>query len=168
MDHIIDEASSVYAKYGCQDIDHVARRLGVPVYDLLNAENLRESYFPDLRAIAVSPEVLSHERRHLVAHALGHHLLHRRQPGNDYLQFHIGRSGDAHPTAHNLARTEAEAELFAAYLLVPDGSLRPLLERRTVGTSAGVALRLAIEFQVPPDLMRLRLLYHQRRNAKNE
>lgn len=167
MNNIIDEASSVYAKYGCQDIDHVARSLGVPVYDLLDAENLRESYFPGLKAIAVSPEILSHERRHLVAHALGHHLLHRGQPGTDYVKFHVAQPANTATEASNIARSEAEAELFAAYLLIPDGALRPLLERRTVRGAGNATVRLAIEFQVPADLMRLRLLYHQRRAGQH-
>lgn len=167
MDNIIDEASSIYARYGCHDIDHVARSLGVPVYDLLDSDNLRESYFPGLRAIAVSPDLLTYERRHLVAHALGHHLLHRKGPHADYLKLHLNHpEGPATtPDEPRAARTEAEAELFAAYLLIPDGKLRPLLDRGRVRNAADSPLRLALEFQVPLDLMRLRLLYDRRRHS---
>ena len=77
MDRVIEAASRIAAKYGAEDLDSLAERLGVAVYDLLETERLKELYFPNLKAIALRPGLPLHERRFLLAHGLGHHVLHR-------------------------------------------------------------------------------------------
>jgi Zn-dependent peptidase ImmA (M78 family) len=48
-----------------------------------------------------------------------------------------------------VSRPEMEADLFAAYLLVPDLKLRPVLEQSWIKETDDPVLRLALEFQVP-------------------
>ena len=58
-----------------------------------------------------------------------------------------------------MSRTEIEADLFAAYLLVPDLKLRPILGQGWIKEADDPVLRLALEFQVPVELMHQRLIY---------
>lgn len=58
-----------------------------------------------------------------------------------------------------VSRTEMEADLFAGYLLVPEVKLRPILSKDWIKETEDPVLRLALEFQVPVELMRQRLIY---------
>lgn len=49
MDHVIEAASEITAKYGSVNLDILAERLGVAIYDLLETERLRELYLPNLK-----------------------------------------------------------------------------------------------------------------------
>jgi Zn-dependent peptidase ImmA (M78 family) len=168
MDHIIDEASSLYAKYGADDLDMVAGKLGLTVYDLLDAEHLNEVYFPRLGAIVVKPGLPSYLRRFLVGHSLGHHLLHRQQAA-DYLRFHLRRPATgSDPAWHKMHQLETEADLFAAFLLVPEHRLQPVVKLPWFKQSTDPVLELAIEFQVPPEVMRVRLVYEGCRSLRNQ
>ena len=75
MDRVIDAASRIAAKYGADNLDTLAQRLGVTVYDLLETERLKELYFPNLKSIALRPGMPLHERRFTLGHGLGHHVL---------------------------------------------------------------------------------------------
>ena len=55
MDRIVEAASRIAAKYGAENLDTLAERLGVAVYDLLETERLRELYLPNLKSIALRP-----------------------------------------------------------------------------------------------------------------
>lgn len=170
MDRAVDEASHLYSRYGADDLESVARQLGIAVYDFLEATHLREVYFPELKAIVVRPAVPRHERRYLIAHALGHHVLHASGPARhslDYLRLHMQRTEQSSEQQALVTRIEREADLFAGYLLVPSETLEPVLAEAWVGESNNPALQLAIEFQVPLEPMRLRLAYERSRRLSH-
>ena len=168
MDRIIEAASRIAAKYGSGDLDNVARRLGVTVYDLLEADRLRELYLPNLRSIALRPGLPLHERRFLLAHGLGHHVLHREVAARNYLKHHATGRGSSSPIDQsNLARLENESDLFASYLLVPEAALRPLLDSESIKTHDDPVTQLAVEFQVPTEAIRIRLVYEACRNRRD-
>ena len=159
MESVVDAASQIAAKYGTENLDTLAQRLGVAVYDLLEMGHLRELYLPNLKSIALRPGMPLHERRFLLAHGLGHHVLHREGAAREILKHH-GEGNRASPLDRsNLARLESEADLFASYLLVPEVALRPLLDCESTQTSDDPVTQLAIEFQVPIDAIRVRLVY---------
>ena len=160
MDRVVEAASRIAAKYGAENLDTLAERLGVAVYDLLETERLRELYLPNLKSIALRPGLPLHERRFLLAHGLGHHVLHREGASRDYLKHHAAGRGSSSPLDQsNLAKLESEADLFASYLLVPEAALRPILDSESIQTSDDPVTQLAIEFQVPTEAIRVRLVY---------
>lgn len=158
MDHVIEAASEITAKYGSVNLDILAERLGVAVYDLLETDRLRELYLPNLKSIAIRPGLPQHERRFLLAHGLGHHVLHREGVAGEFLKKNAASAGSLSPLEQSdLARLESEADLFASYLLVPEAALRPLLDSENANDDP--VTQLAIEFQVPTEAMRVRLVY---------
>lgn len=160
MDRIVEAASRIAAKYGTENLDTLAERLGVAVYDLLETERLRELYLPNLKSIALRPGLPPHERRYLLAHGLGHHVLHREGASRDYLNHHAAGTGNSsHLGQSNFAKLESEADLFASYLLVPESALRPILDAQSAQSSEDPVTQLAIEFQVPTEAIRVRLVY---------
>lgn len=161
MDRVIQEASRIRGRYGVDNIDQVARQLGMAVYDCLEGcDNLRECYFPRLEAAAVSPDVPSHVRRFLIAHALAHHLLHRDHRLRDYIGAHIPLVASAtEGDRAEISRTETEADLFAAYLLLPQDRLCKVLEQDWAKHSKDPVNEIALELQVPPDAVRVWLVY---------
>ncbi len=165
MDRVIEAASRIAAKYGPENLDILAERLGVAVYDLLETELLRELYLPNLKSIALGPGLPLHERRFLLAHGLGHHVLHREGAARDFLKHHAAGRGSSSPLDQsNFAKLESEADLFASCLLVPEAALRPLLDSESIQTSDDPVTQLAIEFQVPTEAIRVRLVYEACRN----
>lgn len=165
MDRVVEAASSIAAKYGVENLDILADQLGVAVYDLLESECLRELYLPNLKSIALRPGLPLHERRFLLAHGLGHHVLHREGAARDFLKYHAaGRSSLSPLDQSNLARLENEADLFASYLLVSEAALRPLLDSESIKTGDDPVTQLAIEFQVPREAIRVRLVYEACKN----
>lgn len=160
MESVVDAASQIAAKYGAENMDSLAQRLGVAVYDLLEMGHLRELYLPNLKSIALRPGMPLHERRFLLGHGLGHHVLHRDGAAREILKHHAEGGGDASPLDRfNLARLESEADLFASYLLVPEVALRPLLDSECIKSGDDPVTQLAIEFQVPTEAIRVRLVY---------
>jgi Zn-dependent peptidase ImmA (M78 family) len=159
---ITEEASSVHSRYGAEDLDAVAKQLGLPVYDFLETEDLKEAYFPRLQAITLKPGLPRHERRYLIAHAIGHHLFHREGPARDYIALHKnGVAGLSEAERIEMAHLENEADLFAACLLVPLRELEPLLVQGWSRDSDDLVQQLSLEFQVPPEAMRVRLVYEK-------
>lgn len=71
MNWIIKKANQIYKKYGYDDLDFIAEKLGARIFEELQTEVLKEVYFPRLKAIALKPNLDSYERRYLIAHALG-------------------------------------------------------------------------------------------------
>ena len=160
MDRVVEAASRIAAKYGAENLDTLAERLGVAIYDLLETERLRELYLPNLKSIALRPGLPQHERRFLLAHGLGHHVLHRDGASRDYLKHHAAGRGSSSPLDQsNFAKLESEADLFASYLLVPEAALRPILDSESIKTNDDPVTQLAIEFQVPTEAIRVRLVY---------
>jgi len=168
MDRVIEAASRIAAKYGADNLDTLAQRLGVAVYDLLETERLKELYFPNLKSIALRPGLPRHERRFLLAHGLGHHVLHRDGVDRDFLKHHAAGKESTSPLEQsNFAKLESEADLFASYLLVPELALRPFLDSEPIKASDDPVTQLAIEFQVPTEAIRVRLVYEACKNRPN-
>jgi hypothetical protein len=126
---------------------HIGMSLPVDVEQMAIAEGCELVEWPFLepvkevkchRWIGIAQGLSSRERRHLVAHALAHHLLHC---GNQ-LSFHQSRQASA-------ARQEREAEACAAHILMPGAELTGL-------TDLSVC-ELADYFDVPEELAHLRL-----------
>ncbi len=165
MDGVIEAASRIAAKYGAENLDILAERLGVAVYDLLETERLRELYLPNLKSIALRPGLPLHERRFLLAHGLGHHVLHREGAAGDFLKKHATEKGNSSPLEQSsFAKLENEADLFASYLLIPEAALRPVLESESIKNGDEPVTQLAIEFQVPTEAIRVRLVYETCKN----
>lgn len=135
-------------------------KLGAEIHEDLRAESTKEVYFPDLLAIVLRPGLPGHERKYLIAHALGHHLFHRTGPNSQSASFHNETScGSLQMGRMEVSRTEMEADLFAGYLLISPTKLRPILGHDWIKEADDPVLRLALEFQVPVELMHQRLIY---------
>ena len=99
-----------------------------------------------------------YERNYLIAHALGHHLFHRRDLWRDYISLHEkGIFGSLELGRIEIATKEREADLFAAYFLIPDERLKPFLKEGLLKISPNSIPELAEEFHVTEGLMRKRL-----------
>jgi len=158
MIEIIQKATQIYRKYGSIELDFIAGKLGVAIYEALSTKKIKEVYFPDLKAIAIVPNLDFQERNYLIAHALGHHLLHRIDLHQDYINLHEnGLFGSLEIGRSERARKEKEADLFAAYFLIPEEKLNPILSQDWFSKSLDKVTTLAEEFQVPEELARKRL-----------
>ena len=126
----------------------VRQRYGNSLSRILRGENIevleQKSWWKELfvadaahREICLQKGLSRVEKRVLLAHALGHHFLHR---GN---RFYFAETD---PQA--LETQEREAWEFAAFLLIPTEDLAPLAHRPLSA--------LARHFQVPLDVLRLR------------
>lgn len=90
------------------------------------------------RWIGIAQGLSSRDRRHLIAHALGHHLMHC---GNQ-LSFHGQQQV-------NRSRQEREAEAYAAHLLMPGQELDRVVKQ--------TVWEIAEYFDVPEELARQRI-----------
>ena len=91
--------------------------------------------------------------------------MHRDGAARDFLKHHAAGRSSSSPLDHsNLARLENEADLFASYLLVPEVALRPILDSESIKASDDPVTQLAIEFRVPTEAIRVRLVYEACRN----
>ncbi|MFZ6016825.1 MAG: ImmA/IrrE family metallo-endopeptidase [Nitrospirota bacterium] len=163
MRRIIQKAKEIYKRYGLDELDLLASKLGVEIYEILEAKNIKEVYFPDLRAIAINPDLPPYERNYLIAHALGHHLFHKVGLKRDYINLHErGVFGSLELGRREISIKEREADIFAAYLLIPEEKLTPLLEEDRIKEAHSDPLsELAEEFQVPEELMRRRVEFEK-------
>lgn len=99
-----------------------------------------------------------YERKYLIAHALGHHLFHRTDLFRDYISLHEkGIFGNRELGRIEIATKEREAEIFAAYFLIPEEKLKLILKEDWLRKSSNPIPQLAKKFQVPEELMRKRL-----------
>ncbi len=113
MRRAIDKAKETQGRFGTEPA-LVAEELGLRVIEENLAGRLREVYFGD--SIVIRRDLLDPEKRELVAHAIGHHLLHA---GNHLsMQNRVYSFGNYH---------ERQANVFAAFLLMPDEQLEDLL-----------------------------------------
>ncbi len=133
----VQTAEGIYAKFGT-NLDKVTAELGIIVLEEELAGRLSEIYFGD--AIVVRRDLPRAVKRELIAHAIGHHLMHA---GNHLtLQEHTYSFGNYH---------EKQANVFAAWLLVPEPTLtKKLAAGRSVPD-------LARDFGVTDELMLFRL-----------
>lgn len=137
MRRAVQQAEKVYRTFG-RDLGRIASDLDLLVLEEPLVGRLREIYFGD--AIVIRADLPGTEKRELLAHAIGHHLMHA---GNHFtLQNRIYSTGNYH---------EKQADVFAAFLLVPEAELAPKLE---VGRSIP---DLATDFAVTDELLALRL-----------
>jgi len=137
--HVIERANNIYEKFG-SDLDAITESLGlIVIYEKL-AGRLREVYVGESNSIVIREDLPKREKRELVAHAVGHHLLHA---GNHLaMQKRIYSFGNYH---------EKQANVFAACLLIPLTTLMRLMtERARID-------EMAVHFGVREELIRLRL-----------
>lgn len=168
MDRVVETASNIASRYGSANLDLVARQLGVAVYDILeHGQDLKECYFPELKAIALRPGLPWHQRRFLIGHGLGHHVLHRGKAAPDFVTMR-GASETTRDEREQaiVARTESEADLFSSYLLVPNAKLSPILRAESFNAKDAL-IDLAIEFQVPVEAIRVRLVFEKSRQLRD-
>lgn len=140
MKHVIEKANRINDNFGT-DLDAVTDSLGlVVIYEKL-AGRLREVYIRESDSIVIRSDLSNREKRELVAHAIGHHLLHA---GNHLsMQKRIYSFGNYH---------EKQADVFAACLLIPLSSLMRLMADRSRIDE------IAEYFQVREELVQLRLM----------
>ena len=106
----------------------------------------------------MKPNLHPYERKYLIAHGLGHHLFHRRDLFRDYISLHEkGIFGNRELGRIEIATKEREADIFAAYFLIPGVKLNLILKEDWLRKSLNLIPQLAKKFQVPEELMRKRL-----------
>ena len=138
MNRAIKQANQIRETYG-NDLDQIAQSLGLNVIPQKMEGRLREFYVSG--SIVINESLSNREKRELVAHAIGHHLLHA---GNHLsMQKRIYSFGNYH---------EKQANVFAAALLMPSYGLQKVLKSRPRIDE------IADYFHVTDELVRLRLL----------
>jgi len=133
----IQASERLYRSFG-SDLAKIASGLGLLVLEEDLSGRLTEVYFGD--AIVIRRDLPAPVKRELVAHAIGHHVMHS---GNHLsLQNNTYSVGNYH---------ERQANVFAAWLLVPEDKLTErLLADRALPD-------LARDFGVTDELMAFRL-----------
>ncbi|HEC92525.1 MAG TPA: ImmA/IrrE family metallo-endopeptidase [Candidatus Atribacteria bacterium] len=152
MRRIIEKADEIRKKYGLDDLCFVAEKLGAKVVEHALGRVIKEAYFKDLGVIVVDPSLHPYKKRHLIAHGLAHHLFHRKRKVNYFLD-----QGKCFLKNLDVIEQEREAEVFAAYLLIPEGKLKAILNEDWVKDSLDPIPELAEEFQVSEHFMKKRL-----------
>ena len=154
MRYIIEKANEIRERYGIDDLELLASKLGAEVVELPLGRIIKEMYIKDEGVIVIDPNLHPYKKRHLIAHGLAHHLFHRRsrvnyfiEERNDYLNNWL------------LREHEKEAEVFAAYLLIPEDKLNAMLQQEWVKEYPNPIPALAEEFQVSENFMRKRLQF---------
>lgn len=97
-----------------------------------------------------------YRRRFTIAHEIGHFVLHREQ---SRVFIDGSRTFHRNPESRKVNQThEREANLFAAYLLMPEAELRKYLERKPLDPKDETALsRMAKYFYVSPEALTIHL-----------
>lgn len=132
-------------------VDLIADKLGIKVYrairfpDTLSGVIRRNPDEPDTYAIYVNGKHGENRQRFTIAHEIGHFVLHRELIGDGIADDVLYRSGISN-------RAEAQANRFAANLLMPWHLLDPLLAEGIVSVP-----ELANRFQVSDSAMAIRL-----------
>ncbi len=109
----VKKAEEIYNKYG-NDLEKILRKEKIDVLEVPLAGRFKEIFFGDYIVLkdSLSPE----EKRELTAHALAHHYLHAGS--------HYAASKKIY-TFSNFH--ERQANVFAAYLLMPDKKFEKVL-----------------------------------------
>lgn len=105
-----------------EDLDFLVAKLKAQIFEtsLFNETEIKEVYFPDLKTIAIASDLHPYQRKYLIAHGLGHHLFHRKN-SRGYIRLHEeGLFGSKKMGKIEIGRKERQADLFAAYLLIPE------------------------------------------------
>jgi Zn-dependent peptidase ImmA (M78 family) len=153
MKWIIEKANEIREKYGIDDLELLASQLGAKVVEEPLGRIIKECYIKDLEVIIIDPNLHPYKKRHLIAHGLAHHLFHKESKVNYFLE-------DKDNSFNNwmVKEHEKEAEVFAAYLLIPEDKLNVLMNEGWLENSSDPILELAEEFQVSKNFMRKRLI----------
>lgn len=137
MQRAIQKAKETYNKYG-NDLEFITDELGLLVIEEPLKGRLKEVYFGD--SIVVRRDLPKTEKRDLIAHAIGHHLMHA---GNHWSQQkRVYSFGNYH---------ERQANVFAVFLLVPE----ILFENHIKNKSA--VHEIAAAFDIPENTAKLRM-----------
>ncbi len=137
MNRAIKQANQIRETYG-NDLDQIAQSLGLNVIPQKMEGRLREFYVSG--SIVINESLSNREKRELIAHAIGHHLLHA---GNHLaMQKRIYSFGNYH---------EKQANVFAACLLMPLESLAGFISNKSRIDE------IANHFQVREELVKMRL-----------
>ena len=156
MRKIIDKANEIREKYGSEDLDFVVAKLGAEIIEYPLGRVIKEAYFKDLGVIVIDPSLHPYKKRHLIAHGLAHHLFHREKKVNYFLD------RDKHfLKSLKVIRQEKEAEVFAAYFLIPGEKLNAILKEEWIKESLDPIPELSEEFQVSENFMRKRLEFEK-------
>ncbi len=117
IEELVDQLKE---KYGTGDPDSLARALGVHIYEREDFSRLlgMSARVEGRSCIFLNAGMESQERRIVLAHELGHALLHEEEEGiSGIVQFTLFNSND---------RTEYEANVFAAHLLLDEKEIQDL------------------------------------------
>jgi len=157
MKHIIEKANEIREKYGADDLELLASKLGAEVVEMPLGRIIKEMYIKDEGVIVIDPNLHPYKKRHLIAHGLAHHLFHRKSRVNYFIE-------DKNDYLNNwlLREHEKEAEVFAAYLLIPEDKLNEILQQDWVKEHPDPIPELAEEFQVSENFIRKRLKFRKR------
>jgi Zn-dependent peptidase ImmA (M78 family) len=156
MRHIIEKANEIREKYGVDDLELLTSKFGAEVVEIPLGTIIKEVYIKDESVIVIDPNLHPYKKRHLIAHGLAHHLFYRNTKVNYFLDERDNRFN-----YWKQRRQEKEAEIFAAYLLVPEDKLKEKLKQEWVQESPDPAPELAEEFQVSENFMRKRLEFEK-------
>ena len=152
MEKIIKKAEKLSRRYDEDDLEILISKLGAHLFEIPLSRIVKEVYFKDLKAIVVDPNLHPYQKRHLILHALAHHLFHRKREAN----YFVDEDKDFLESL-KVREKEKEAEVFAAYFLIPKDKLDKALQEEWVKDSPNPIAELAEEFQVPEGLVRKRL-----------
>ncbi len=143
MDDIIEKADKVLRKYGGRDIFETAENSGANVW-FRSLGSLKGFYICEnsKRYIVINEELDKMTRRVVCAHELGHDMLHRELSGGGIRENTMFLETN---------KTEREANLFAAEILISDKELLFF-----AGCGSGIA-SAAFELEVPDELLRYKL-----------
>jgi len=156
MKHVIEKANEIREKYGIDDLELLAGKLGAEVVELPLGRIIKEMYIKDEGVIVIDPNLHPYKKKHLIAHSLAHHLLHRKSKANYFID-----QKKNFLKGIDVIRQEREAEIFAAYLLIPEEKLNKILKQDWVKDSPDPIPELAEEFQVSPHFMRKRIEFER-------
>jgi Zn-dependent peptidase ImmA (M78 family) len=85
MRHIIEKANEIREKYGVDDLELLASKLGAEVVEIPLGKIIKEVYIKDEGVIVIDLNLHLYKKRHLIAHGLAHHLFHRNVRVNYFL-----------------------------------------------------------------------------------
>lgn len=141
------KAEEIMSEFKTNDPEKILNELGVAVLLAPLSGRLKEIYFTD--HIVIDKNLTIPERRQLTAHALCHHVMHA---GNHIVKKKLPYSyGNVH---------EKQADVFAAYLLMPEEKLE-----RLIGDNLTI-YDLAEKFEVLPYFAKFRIGLAKHYNPK--
>ena len=141
-DYIISETEKVIKKYGSRDPFEICAAAGIRIRKMDLRKKIKGFYFYQSRieTIVIDEDLPDLFCRILVAHELGHAVLHRE------IAMMKGFAEAEFPLSYEKTDScEREANLFAAELLLDDGEVLSCLNERTFfETAAGLNVPAAL------------------------